>query len=57
MISFGKQEWRRTLTATIGAFLVSTTVIAATAAPVEAAQTCLLMPADIGAGPVVCSHA
>lgn len=57
MFDFGKKDWSRTLVAGIGALLLSTTMIAAAAAPVEAAQPCLLMPADAGAEQVVCSHA
>jgi hypothetical protein len=57
MFGFGKFEWQRTLVAGAGALLLSTTMIAAAAAPVEAAQTCLVVPQEAGTGQVVCSHA
>lgn len=57
MFDFGKSEWQRTLVAGVGALLLSTTMIVAAAAPVEAAQGCLVMPVDAGAEQVVCSHA
>lgn len=57
MFDFGKFEWSRTLVAGLGALVLSTTMIAAAAAPVDAAQPCIVVPADIGADQMVCSHA
>lgn len=57
MFGFGKFRWQRTLVASVGALLLSTTMIVAAAAPVEAAQTCLVLPQQAGADQVVCSHA
>jgi hypothetical protein len=56
MIDFSKNGFQRTLAAGIGALLLSTTMIVAAAAPVEAAQPCLVLAADSGEQ-VVCSHA
>lgn len=57
MFGFEKQQWQRTLVAGFGAVLLSATMILAAVAPVEAAQTCLLVPVGPGADQVICSHA
>jgi hypothetical protein len=57
MFGFSGSGWQRAVVGMIGALVLSTTVVGATCAPVQAAEACLIVPADAGAEQLVCSHA
>ncbi|HEX8400248.1 MAG TPA: hypothetical protein VF628_00930 [Allosphingosinicella sp.] len=57
MIKLNAIDWQRTLVAGLGALVISTTSIAATVAPVQAAKPCVTVPIEGGSAHLSCSLA
>lgn len=57
MFGFGASEGGRFLLVSIGVLLLSTPVVGAAVAPVEATENCLVVASEADGQQLVCSHA